>query len=96
MMGAGVERVALPAVVDLDALDAVRDLLIEATQHGPVTVSGAAVERVSTNALFMLISAAETARRNDFAFAIADVSDPLWLAIVRLGLSDRFAGMMKG
>ena len=96
MIGAQAERVALPAVVDLDALDVVRDRLIEAIQQGPVTVSGAAVERVSTNALFMLISAAESARRNDFAFTVAGASDPLLLAIERLGLSDRFAGMMKG
>ena len=59
--------VELPAVVDLDALDGVRDRLLEAIDAGPVTVSAAAVERVSTNALFMLLSAAETARRNDYS-----------------------------
>ncbi len=51
--------VALPAIVDLDALDHIRDELIDAVESGPVTVSAAAVERVATNALFMLLSAAE-------------------------------------
>ena len=60
--------VALPAIVDLDALDLIRDELIDAVESGPVRVDGKAVERVSTNALFMLMSAAETARRNNFGF----------------------------
>ena len=66
------KAIALPAVVDLDALDGVRDGLIEAVELGPVRRSTAqAVERVATNALLMLVSAAETARRNSFAFAIS-------------------------
>ncbi len=88
--------VALPAIVDLDALDDVRDGLIDAVELGPVTVDGSAVERVATNALFMLISAAETARRNSFGFAIAEASAPMRGAIERLGLGARFAGLMKG
>jgi hypothetical protein len=59
--------VALPAIVDLDALDFVRDGLIEAVELGPVTVDASNVD-TATNALFLLISAAErhaysTARR---------------------------------
>ena len=96
MVGADTEQVALPAVVDLDALDAVRDQLIDAIERGPVLVSGSAVERISTNALFMLISAAESARRNNFSFTVAGASTHLATAIERLGLGDRFAGMMKG
>jgi anti-anti-sigma regulatory factor len=88
--------VALPPVVDLDALDDVRDGLLAAMEHGPVIVSGAAVERVSTNALLMLISAAETARRNNFAFAIATASPAMLAAIERLGLAGNFAAMIKG
>jgi ABC-type transporter Mla MlaB component len=52
------KTLALPAVVDLDALDPIRDDLIEALETGPVTVDCAGVERVATNALFMLLSAA--------------------------------------
>jgi anti-anti-sigma regulatory factor len=88
--------VNLPAVVDLDALDGVRDRLLEAIDAGPVTVSAAAVERVSTNTLFMLLSAAETARRNDFSFTLSAVSASLAAAIERLGLGPHFAALTKG
>jgi anti-anti-sigma regulatory factor len=88
--------VALPAVVDLDALDAVRDGLADALETGPVRVDGRAVERVSTNALLMLISAAESARRNSFGFSISGASVPMLAAIDRLGLAPSFAGLMKG
>lgn len=88
--------VDLPAVVDLDALDTVRDRLLEAIDAGPVAVSGAAVARVSTNALFLLLSAAETARRNDYSFTIASVSASMATAIERLGLNAQFAALMKG
>lgn len=90
------KSIALPAIVDLDALDPIRDELIEAMDSGPVTVSGAAVERVATNALFLLLSAAETARRNNFAFAVTKPSAPLTAAVARLGLGDRFAAIMEG
>jgi anti-anti-sigma regulatory factor len=90
------KTVVLPAIVDLDALDGVRDRLLDAVETGPVIVNGAAVERVSTNALLMLISAAETARRNSFTFAVENASEPIYSAISRLGLDSHFAGMMKG
>jgi anti-anti-sigma regulatory factor len=54
--------VALPAIVDLDALDFVRDGLIEAVELGALTVDASQVERVSTNALFMLVSASNCLR----------------------------------
>lgn len=88
--------VSLPAVVDLDALDNVRDGLIEAVEHGAVSIDGSRVERVSTNALFMLISAAETAKRNSFAFEIKEPSGSMQAAIDRLGLDGAFTGLMKG
>lgn len=90
------KTVALPAIVDLDALDETREKLLDAVEAGPVTVSGKAVERVSTNALIMLISAAETAQRNNFAFEVADASRPMLSAIGRLGFDERFAGLLRG
>ena len=87
--------VALPAIVDLDALDGIRDRLIDVLEEGPVSIQAGAVERVSTNALFMLLSAAETARRNQFDFAIEQPSAALMGAIERLGLKARFSGMMR-
>jgi anti-anti-sigma regulatory factor len=89
------KTVALPAIVDLDSLDAIRDRLIDAVEIGPVAVSADAVERVSTNALFMLISAAETAKSNQNAFEIEKPSAAMIAAIDRLGLGARFTGMMK-
>lgn len=96
MVSKAKKSVALPAIVDLDSLDAIRDGLIDAIEEGPVAVSAAEVERVSTNALFMLISAAETARRNHFEFAIEQPSAALTTAIERLGLGAQFSGMMRG
>lgn len=87
---------ALPPISDLDALDTIRDGLIDLVERGPVSVSGQAVERVSTNTLMMLLSAAETARRNNFPFEITQASDAMTFAIGRLGLADSFAPMMKG
>ena len=88
--------VGLPAIVDLDALDVVRDRLIDAVELSGVDVDASKVERVATNALFMLISAAETAKRNSFGFAITAASAPMQAAIDRLGLSGSFTGLMKG
>jgi anti-anti-sigma regulatory factor len=88
--------VALPAIVDLDALDVVRDGLIDAVELGPVEIDASRVERMATNALFMLISAAETARRNHFDFAIKGPSASMLAAIDRLGLGGSFTGLMKG
>lgn len=90
----GTRTIALPSVVDLDSLDGIRDGLLDAIEEGPVVVSAAGVERVSTNALFMLISAAESARRNHFGFAMSSPSGAMLTAIDRLGLSARFEGMI--
>ena len=79
-----------------DALDSIRDSLIDAIEEGAVTVTAGAVERVSTNALFMLISAGETARKNNFEFAIEQPSAAMTSAIERLGLDAQFSGMMRG
>ena len=96
MVKASRKTVALPAIVDLDSLDGIRDGLIDAIEEGPVIVEAGGVERVSTNALFMLISAAETARKNNFAFEIEAPSAALTGAIERLGLGSSFEGMMRG
>ncbi|WP_240231015.1 STAS domain-containing protein [Devosia lacusdianchii] len=96
MVSKAKKSVALPAIVDLDSLDGIRDGLVDAIEEGPVTVSAGDVERVSTNALFMLISAAETARKNQFDFAIEQPSAALMAAIERLGLGAQFSGMIRG
>ncbi|CDP53477.1 STAS domain-containing protein [Paradevosia shaoguanensis] len=90
------KSVALPAIVDLDALDSVRDLLADAVEQGATTVSCAGVERISTNALFLLMSAAETARRQSTEFAVVEPSATMLAAVDRLGLGEQFAGLVKG
>jgi hypothetical protein len=87
--------VALPSIIDLDAIDAIRDQLAEALDEGAVLVDAGGVERVSTNALLLLVSAAETARRNHFDFGIATPSAAMLAAIERLGLGAQFSGMMR-
>jgi anti-anti-sigma regulatory factor len=96
MVSKAKQSIALPAVIDLDALDGIRDGLIDAIEEGPVAVNAKAVERVSTNALIMLISAGETARKNQFDFAIEQPSATMLTAIERLGLQAQFSGMMRG
>jgi anti-anti-sigma regulatory factor len=89
------QTIALPEIIDLDAIDGIRDQLSDALEEGPVTVSAGAVERVSTNALLLLISAAETARRHHFDFAIEAPSAAMTAAIERLGLGTQFSRMMR-
>lgn len=90
------QSMALPAIVDLDSLDEIRDKLLDAVEHGPVTITADAVERVATNALLMLLSAAETARRSAFTFEIENSSEPMKSAIERLGLAGHFESLCKG
>ena len=96
MTEAAAISVALPAVLDLDALDGVRDRLIEVVETGPVVIAGGGVERVATNGLLMLLSAAQTAKQNGYTLEIADASDTMLAAIERLGLAPGFAGLTKG
>lgn len=95
MVSKAEKTVALPAVVDLDSLDAIRDGLLDAVEEGPVAVAADGVQRVATNGLFMLLSAAGTARRNNFDFAILQPSAAMTAAIERLGLEAQFKGMMR-
>jgi anti-anti-sigma regulatory factor len=96
MVSKAKKPIALPAIIDLDSLDGIRDGLIDALEEGPVAVDASAVERVSTNALIMLISAAETARKNHYDFAIEQPSATLMTAIDRLGLKAQFSALMRG
>ena len=86
-----VSVITLPDIIDLDALDAVRDQMLETLDHGPLTVDASRVERVATNVIIMLLSAAETARRNAFAFSLVNQSEAMRAAIARLGLTASFA-----
>lgn len=91
-----VQSVALPRIVDLDALDDIAEKLIGALSSGSVNVDASGVERVSTNALFMLLSAAETAKKAKFAFTISGASTSVVAAIEKLGLNPAFEPVLKG
>ncbi|WP_404401544.1 STAS domain-containing protein [Pelagibacterium halotolerans] len=90
------QSVVLPRIVDLDALDEIRETLLGALQAGPVEIDAEAVDRVSTNALFMLLSAAGSAKQASFAFTIAKASDVMRASIEKLGLDEHFAPVLKG
>lgn len=90
------QSVALPAIVDLDALDGVRDQLIDSIDRGPVDLDASGVERVATNALVMFLSAAETAKRLGFSFTVSGISEPMSSAIERLGMISAFEPLLKG
>ncbi len=90
------QSMALPSIVDLDSLDSVRDRMIEVLDGGAVEIDASGVERIATNALVMLLSAAETARRNNFGFSVAGPSEAMNSAIARLGFADSFAPLIKG
>ena len=88
--------VNLPAIVDLDCLDPLRDELLDAIESGSAIVEADKVERVSTNALLMLLSAAETARRSQFSFSLTKASPAMLVAISKLGLTGHFAPILEG
>lgn len=96
MADATTRTISLPAIIDLDALDPLRDELLDAVESGPVRLLADRVERTATNSLFMLLSAAESARRAQVPLVVAQPSAPLLSAIERLGLSERFAPILEG
>lgn len=87
--------VILPAIFDLDSLEHVRDALASALEAGPVQVSAKAVERVATNALFLILSAADTARLTDRNFTLIEESDAFVTAKERLGLGAQFEPLLQ-
>ncbi len=86
----------LPAIVDLDTLDVIRDNLLEALELGSVQINSEKVERVATNALLMLLSAARSAELNNTSFEVLNASPQMLGAIDRLGLKDSFTPLLKG
>lgn len=90
------QSIELPPIVDLDTLDKIRDNLIEVIEQGSLEVNASKVERVATNALLMMLSAARLAERDDVSFLIKDPSPQMTGAIDRLGLNDNFTPLFKG
>jgi len=93
---ANIQNYHLPAVMDVDALDAVRDWLGGALERGDVELNASEVNRVVTNALLMLVSASHSAAKNNFSVSICEPSPPLLEAIDRLGMGEIFSKLLKG
>jgi anti-anti-sigma regulatory factor len=78
--------VALPAILDLAAADALCRDLRDAMDLGDVEVDARAVERISTPCIQLLLAAARSAAERGAALRIVAPSAPLSTAIVELGL----------
>jgi anti-anti-sigma regulatory factor len=95
MTGQTIQNFDLPAVVDLDSMDNVRDWLVSAFDDGDVDLNGAEVQRIATNALLMLVSAGETAGKLNVKFTISNPSTAFEEAVERLGFSQIFNSFRK-
>lgn len=96
-MSAGTaQKLDLPAIIDLDAMDDVREWLVAAAGHGDVRLNASMVERCATNAMMMLITAARTAETNGYSLTIGQPSAALTDAVTRLGLQSAFAELIEG
>jgi len=84
----------MPAVSDLNALDDVRDALMEHAAAGAFELRLGAVERISTNALLMILAAV---RHGDGpAMKLGQPSEAFLEAVDVLGLKEQFAPLLKG
>lgn len=85
----------LPAHMDLDAVDTIRDWLAPAIDQGDVQLNGAPVERVYSNCLLMLLAAQNEAESHGHSITINSPSFALTDAITCLGLGENFSSLFK-
>ena len=79
---------APPAVLDLTAAEPLHRALLDRVRAGdPLVVAGAAVERVSTAVIQVLLAAATEARSRGSSFLLRDASPVLTDALVDLGVA---------
>jgi anti-anti-sigma regulatory factor len=84
-------RVALPSVLDMRAAQGLKDLLLDAVAMSRnIVVDGSAVERASTPAVQVLLSAAASLSTGGGRLSVSAPSEPLQSAFRDLGLSDAF------
>lgn len=96
MSEASVQAIELPPVVDLDALDGLRDAMLDVIEHASVKIDCSKVERIATNGLIMLLSAGETASRNNYTLQLSEPSSAMQSALDRLGLAPSFSDYFEG
>jgi anti-anti-sigma regulatory factor len=79
---------ALPTVLDLTAAEPLHRVLLDRVRTGdPLIVGGAAVERVSTAVIQVLLAAATEARSRGSSFLLHDASPVLTDALTDLGVT---------
>ena len=86
----------LPSVVDLDAMDELREWLNSALEIGDIHLNAAGVTRLATNALLMLASARSTAGKNKISLLITHPSEAFGEAVSRLGMDEIMAPLLEG
>ena len=88
--------VRLPPIVDLDSLEDLRDQILDEIGQGSLTIDASSVDRVGTNALFAILSAAASARNANTELTLRAPSAPMQSAIDRLGLTEHFVELTRG
>ncbi len=96
MSAQNIQTFDLPSVLDVDAMDELREWLGSALEIGDVQINGNGVTRVVTNALLMFASANKTAEQNSFSFGVHDASVALKEAVERLGMGQIISPLLKG
>lgn len=86
----------LPGVVDVDAMDELREWLNGALEIGDIKLNASKVTRLVTNALLMLASARQTAEKNKFSFCVSDASPAFCEAVDRLGMGEIISPIVEG
>lgn len=85
----------LPAHLDLNAVDAIRDWLMSAMEQGDVELKGESVERVYANCLLLLVAASDEAKSLGRQLSVTGASDALRNAIERLGFGKIMSDLLK-
>lgn len=81
-------NIALEPNLDLAAARRLKDTLIGAlASEGPVTLEAAAVERIGTPAIQVLLAAGERFAADGRRLVVADATEPLRAAFSDLGLA---------
>ena len=81
-----IQSLELPSVVDVDAIDELREWLAGAMEMGEVRLDGSKVTRLATNALLMMASARKTAETKGSSFQVCNPSPAFGEAVERLGM----------
>ena len=86
----------LPSVMDVDAMDELREWLGSALEIGDIQLNASEVSRLVTNALLMLLSAKSTADKNKISLQVTNPSAAFSEAIDRLGMGEVIKPILEG